>query len=121
MAKRSRGGVLTEEDELSAEPWYGVAPNDIFPETYSTFLLGDPTVRQYFMQHHADFFDPKLWQRHKDLLLKGELPDFFPYEPSLRFCNRFPARFADRQAPAAAQDTATPRPDGGGSDTARAA
>jgi len=84
----------TEEDELSAEPWYGVAPNDIFPETYSTFLLGDPTVRQYFLRHHADFFDPALWQRHKEFLLKGELPDFFPYDQSARFCVRYSERFA---------------------------
>jgi isocitrate dehydrogenase kinase/phosphatase len=84
----------TEEDELSAEPWYGVAPNDIFPETYSTFLLGDPTVRQYFLRHHADFFDPALWQKHKEFLLKGELPDFFPYDQSARFCVRYSERFA---------------------------
>ena len=111
----------TEEDELSAEPWYGVAPNDIFPETYSTFLLGDPTVRHYFMRHHADFFDPKLWQKHKDLLLKGELPDFFPYDDGVRFCNRFPARFAAAHDAGVAQDAAPASTDGGGSDAARAA
>lgn len=83
----------SEEDELSAEPWYAVGPHDIFPETYGTFLLGDPTVRRYFMHHHADFFDPALWQKHKELLLKGELPDFFPYDKSMRFCNRYPERF----------------------------
>jgi isocitrate dehydrogenase kinase/phosphatase len=83
----------TEEDELSAEPWYTVGPNDIFPETYGTFLLGDPTVRRHFLRHHADFFDPALWQKHKELLLRGELPDFFPYDQSVRFCNRYPHRF----------------------------
>ncbi|GLU32793.1 bifunctional isocitrate dehydrogenase kinase/phosphatase [Trinickia caryophylli] len=83
----------SDEDELSAEPWYAVGPNDIFPETYGTFLLGDPTVREYFMRHHADFFDPALWQKHKELLLKGELPDFFPYDQGVRFCNRYRERF----------------------------
>jgi isocitrate dehydrogenase kinase/phosphatase len=52
-------------------------------------------VRRSFMQHHADFFDPALWQRHKDHLLKGELPDVFPYDSSVRFCIRYPERFAD--------------------------
>ncbi|WP_244305813.1 bifunctional isocitrate dehydrogenase kinase/phosphatase [Paraburkholderia lacunae] len=84
-----------EEDEMSGEPWYSVGPHDIFPETYGTFLLGDPRVRHSFMQHHADFFDPALWQRHKDHLLKGELPDFFPYDNNARFCIRYPERFAD--------------------------
>jgi isocitrate dehydrogenase kinase/phosphatase len=110
----------TEEDELSAEPWYTVGPNDIFPETYSTFLLGDPTVRQYFLRHHADFFDPNLWQRHKEMLLKGELPDFFPYDRSVRFCNRFPARFAAAHAALGAPEEPSTRPVGG-SDAARAA
>ncbi|WP_118181764.1 bifunctional isocitrate dehydrogenase kinase/phosphatase [Paraburkholderia phosphatilytica] len=82
-----------EEDELSGEPWYAVGPHDIFPETYGTFLLGDPRVREYFMKHHADFFEPALWQSHKDHLLQGELPDFFPYDEAVRFCMRYPERF----------------------------
>ncbi|HEV3106576.1 MAG TPA: bifunctional isocitrate dehydrogenase kinase/phosphatase [Trinickia sp.] len=103
----------TEEDELSAEPWYAVAHNDIFPETYGTFLLGDPTVREHFMRHHADFFDPAFWQKHKELLLKGELPDFFPYDKSVRFCNRYPERFVEPDHPGGAT--------GGGKRAARAA
>ncbi|MXN79705.1 bifunctional isocitrate dehydrogenase kinase/phosphatase [Burkholderia sp. 4701] len=82
-----------EEDELSGEPWYSVGPHDIFPETYGPFLLGDPRVRDVFLKHHADFFEPALWQASKDKLLQGELPDFFPYDASLRFCVRYPERF----------------------------
>ncbi|AOK17923.1 bifunctional isocitrate dehydrogenase kinase/phosphatase [Burkholderia cepacia] len=82
-----------EEDELSGEPWYTVGPHDIFPETYGPFLLGDPRVRDVFMKHHADFFDPALWQASKDRLLQGELPDFYPYDASLRFSVRYPDRF----------------------------
>ncbi|WP_261536606.1 bifunctional isocitrate dehydrogenase kinase/phosphatase [Burkholderia multivorans] len=91
-----------EEDELSGEPWYTVGPHDIFPETYGPFLLGDPRVRAAFLKHHADFFDPALWQASKDKLLQGELPDFFPYDASLRFCARYPERFreTDERAPA---------------------
>ncbi|KVL33778.1 bifunctional isocitrate dehydrogenase kinase/phosphatase [Burkholderia territorii] len=85
-----------EEDELSGEPWYTVGPHDIFPETYGPFLLGDPRVRSVFMKHHADFFEPALWQESKDKLLQGELPDFFPYDASLRFSVRYPARFGAR-------------------------
>ncbi|MBY4868081.1 bifunctional isocitrate dehydrogenase kinase/phosphatase [Burkholderia sp. Bp9017] len=82
-----------EEDELSGEPWYTVGPHDIFPETYGPFLLGDPRVRSVFMKHHADFFEPALWQASKDKLLQGELPDFYPYDVSMRFRVRYPARF----------------------------
>ncbi|KQR79609.1 isocitrate dehydrogenase [Burkholderia sp. Leaf177] len=90
----------TEEEEMSGEPWYSVGPHDIFPETYGTFLLGDPRVRDVFMKHHADFFDPALWQKHKEQILNGELADFFPYERSVRFSVRYPERFLDG-APAA--------------------
>jgi isocitrate dehydrogenase kinase/phosphatase len=94
-----------EEDEMSGEPWYTVGAHDIFPETYGTFLLGDPRVRQSFIRHHADFFDPALWQRHKDHILKGELPDFYPYERGLRFRHRYPERFAADPASEVASDT----------------
>ncbi|MDR5730810.1 bifunctional isocitrate dehydrogenase kinase/phosphatase [Caballeronia sp. LZ025] len=90
-----------EEEELSGEPWYTVGPHDIFPETYGTFLLGDPRVREAFMRHHADFFDPALWQRHKEQLLQGELADFFPYDGAIRFCVRYPDRFEKASARAA--------------------
>ncbi|SAK52356.1 bifunctional isocitrate dehydrogenase kinase/phosphatase [Caballeronia pedi] len=88
-----------EEDELSGEPWYTVGPHDIFPETYGTFLLGDPRVREAFMRHHADFFDPALWQQHKEQLLRGELADFFPYDRDIRFCIRYPERFGESGRP----------------------
>ena len=93
----------TEEDEMAAEPWYSVGPHDIFPETFRTFLLGDPRVRHYFLRHHPDFFDPALWQLRKDQLSRGEIPDFYPYDSAIRFCVRYPERYVIRQPTAAAQ------------------
>jgi isocitrate dehydrogenase kinase/phosphatase len=109
-----------DEDELSGEPWYAVGPHDIFPETYGTFLLGDPRVRRAFMEQHADFFDPALWQRHKTRLLQGEVPDFFPYERGVRFCVRYPERFAQPEAPPLAGPDTKP-PDAPGAPAARIA
>ncbi|MFX1761341.1 bifunctional isocitrate dehydrogenase kinase/phosphatase [Paraburkholderia sp. A1RI-2L] len=86
-----------EEDELSSEPWYGVGPRDIFPETYRTFLLGDTRVRRYFLEHHADFFDPALWQQSQARLLAGEVPDCLPYDAAVRFRTRYPERFAPHE------------------------
>jgi len=83
-----------EEDEMSSEPWYAVGPHDIFPQTYDTFLLGDERVRRHFMRHHADFFDPGLWQTHKDRILKGETLEYFPYDGALRFVRRYAQQFA---------------------------
>ncbi|MCS6763671.1 MAG: bifunctional isocitrate dehydrogenase kinase/phosphatase [Candidatus Protistobacter heckmanni] len=78
-----------EEDELSGEPWYNMAPHDIFPETYRSFLLGDERMRKYFLMHHADFFDPAMWQAHKDKLMAGQVPDIYSYDPRLRFARRY--------------------------------
>ncbi|MGD8796228.1 MAG: bifunctional isocitrate dehydrogenase kinase/phosphatase, partial [Thiohalophilus sp.] len=40
------------EDELAAEPWYSVGPNDIFPEEFAIFLFTDPHHRALFRQLH---------------------------------------------------------------------
>ena len=80
-----------EEEEMSGEVWYTVRPHDIFPETFRTFLLGDARVGAAFLRHHADFFDPAMWQSHKDRLLAGHVHDFFAYHPAERFINRYGA------------------------------
>ena len=78
-----------EEEEMSGEVWYTVRPHDIFPETFRTFLLGDTRVRAAFLRHHADFFEPAMWQSHKDRLLAGHVHDFFAYHSSERFIHRY--------------------------------
>ena len=83
-----------EEEEMSGEPWYSVGRHDIFPETYRTFLLGDARVRAAFLRHHADFFDPAMWQSHKDRLLAGHVHDFYAYQASDRFIHRYGAAAA---------------------------
>ena len=74
-----------EEDEMSGEVWYSVAKNDVFPETFAPFLLGNDVVRHVFMQHHADLLDAAFWQSHKDRIKAGHVHDVFPYERERRF------------------------------------
>ena len=74
-----------EEEELSGEVWYPVARNDVFPETFGPFLLGDPRVREAFMRHHADLLEPDFWQQCKERIQRGEVIDFFPYGAHRRF------------------------------------
>ncbi len=84
-----------EEDELAAEPWYAVAPNDMFPQEWSKFLLIDPHVREAFAKHHRDLFEPEFWTATQKRIAAGQVEDVFPYPESLRFCNwRPPARAA---------------------------
>jgi isocitrate dehydrogenase kinase/phosphatase len=74
-----------EEEEMSGEVWYRVGPKDVFPETFGPFLLGNPTIREVFMKHHADLLDASFWQSHKERILAGHVHDVFPYEAAKRF------------------------------------
>ena len=74
-----------EEDEMSGEIWYHVGPRDVFPETFGPFLLGNPSVREVFMKHHADLLDAGFWQGHKEKINQGHVHDVFPYEADKRF------------------------------------
>ncbi|PJG57656.1 bifunctional isocitrate dehydrogenase kinase/phosphatase [Aeromonas cavernicola] len=73
------------EDELSAEPWYSVAPNDIFPEEFATFLLQKPMVRTVMMQSHKELFDASYWQGLQSNIKEGVFADVYPYRRKKRF------------------------------------
>jgi len=78
------------EAELSGEVWYPVGANDVFPEEFAPFLLGDPQVRDVFLRHHGELLRPEFWQECQRQIAAGEIVDFFPYPDSVRFCNRYP-------------------------------
>jgi isocitrate dehydrogenase kinase/phosphatase len=75
------------EAELDAEPWYGVAHSDVFPEEFASFLLADPRLDAAFRKHHAELLEPEFWQDCQRRIEAGEVVDFFPYPQSLRFGN----------------------------------
>ena len=73
------------EMEMSGEVWYPVHKGDVFPEEFAPFLLGEPDVRQVFMQHHHDLLTAEFWQGKKERLQQGLFDDFYPYPQSVRF------------------------------------
>ena len=79
------------EMEMSAEPWYSVAKNDVFPEEFATFLLGSPKVRAAFLKYHRDLLSARFWKNTQDKIRSGHVEDFFPYPETLRFCNALKA------------------------------
>jgi isocitrate dehydrogenase kinase/phosphatase len=82
----------TPEDEMSAEPWYPIGQNDVFPEEFAPFLLGDPRVRKVFLEHHAELLEADYWDGIRRRIAAGHIEDVFPYPESLRFRNRFARR-----------------------------
>ena len=78
----------TPEDEMASEPWYTVGPNDVFPEEFELFLLGQPKLRKPFMKYHAELLQADYWSAQQQRIQSGLLDDVFPYPEELRFRNR---------------------------------
>jgi len=76
------------EDELSGEPWYSVAPNDIFPEEFATFLLSDSRIREAFMKYHGDLLEPEFWWQKQENIKSEIYEHVFPYPETMRFPRR---------------------------------
>jgi isocitrate dehydrogenase kinase/phosphatase len=75
----------TPEDEMSAEPYWSVGPNDVFPEQFARFLVTDPAAREIFLERHADLMDPEFWSGKQARVRAGVHEDVFPYPEDVRF------------------------------------
>src|SRR5438067_6147436 len=69
----------TYEEEISAEPWFSVRVNDIFPEEFPRFLFFPPAAYDELMRRHADLFHPQFWRDTQATIRTGELPEVLPY------------------------------------------
>lgn len=67
-------------DEMSADPWFGVGEDDVFPEEFPRFLGLREELRDVFDDHHSDLFGVRFWQRAQDRVKGGEFIEIFPYE-----------------------------------------
>jgi len=78
------------EDEMSAEPWFFVAANDVFPEEFIRFLGLGPELEAVFRTYHAELLSWRWWARLRDKLERGESIEVLPYSPKTR-TTRLPA------------------------------
>ncbi len=72
------------DEEMSAEPWFGVGEDDVFPEEFTRFLGIRGELREAFDEHHADLFGVRFWTRMQERLEAGEVIEIFPYKRSRR-------------------------------------
>ena len=75
-------------EEMAAEPWYSVAPNDVFPEEFRYFLFGQAATKRLFAELHGDLFDPAYWRELQRAIRDGQVIDVFPYRRKKRFSAR---------------------------------
>ena len=78
------------EDEMAAEPWFYVDENDVFPEELKSFIEFSGSLREVFLEHHADLFEVDFWQQTQEMIRAGELPHIFPYARHCRIVLRPP-------------------------------
>lgn len=67
------------EDEFSAEPWYSVGPNDVFPEEFPRFLFVDVKQRKLFKELHGDLYKASYWKTLQEAIEAGKVIDVYPY------------------------------------------
>ena len=68
--------------------------NDVFPEEFATFLLGDPRCARRSCATTPSCSSRSSGRTCQRRIAAGEIVDFFPYPESLRFSNRHDGRSA---------------------------
>ncbi|MBI5030824.1 MAG: bifunctional isocitrate dehydrogenase kinase/phosphatase [Chloroflexi bacterium] len=74
----------SSDEEIASEAWFYVAPNDIFPEEFSTWLGLPSPWREVFTEYHGDLFTVNFWQSTQDRIKNGQVIHIFPYPPNKR-------------------------------------
>lgn len=84
----------TEEQAMSATPWYSVDVFDVFPEEFRLFFTGNPKARKAFEKYHSDLYHVDFWRNMQERIRQGNVEDIFPYRRKKRFTRDLPAQKA---------------------------
>lgn len=79
------------EDELSQEPWYSVASQDVFPEEFRHYLCADPAIARLFEEMHSELFCAGFWRQIQQRICEGHIEDVYAYRRRQRFSQRYGA------------------------------
>jgi isocitrate dehydrogenase kinase/phosphatase len=73
----------TEEEEMSATPWYSIGVDDVFPEEWVPFVVPSEPVelRDAFMSAHGELFSAAWWRGVQADLRAGRVHVRLPYAP----------------------------------------
>jgi isocitrate dehydrogenase kinase/phosphatase len=64
---------------MRGETWFYVADNDVFPETFLTFLAFDAAQREIFLKAHGELLTADFWRQVQRRLVEGEVLEVLPY------------------------------------------
>ncbi|WP_140726418.1 bifunctional isocitrate dehydrogenase kinase/phosphatase [Pseudomonas sp. Hp2] len=74
----------TYEEQMAAEPWFHVAPRDVFPERFPLFMGLPAAQLEAVRAVHAELFDPQWWRDLQARLREDDYPDTPPYADALK-------------------------------------
>lgn len=74
-----------EEDELSAEPWYSVGPDDVFPETFRYALCSDAATGALLLELHPEIFEARWWRAQQQRIAEGHVEEVIAWRQAQRF------------------------------------
>ena len=74
------------EEEMSAEPWFAVNDEDVFPETFINYLPFSGEQLDAFLAAHGELLRSPFWRQVQGRIQTGEFLEVMPYvrRPSLR-------------------------------------
>ena len=78
-----------EEDELCAEPWYSVGPDDVFPETFRYALCSEPATGALLQKRHPEIFEAGWWRAQQQRIAQGHIEDVMAWQHAQRFSIRY--------------------------------
>lgn len=81
--------VRYEEQELQAEPWYTVGPDDVFPETFRYALCSEPTSGKLLQALHPQLFEAGWWRAVQARIRAGHIEEVMAWRTTQRFCVRY--------------------------------
>ncbi len=70
----------TEEQEMSAEPWYPIGEHDVFPEEFKFFMFNNAEYDSIFASYYSHLLDARYWQEVQRNIAAGNIKDYYPYD-----------------------------------------
>lgn len=77
--------ALPKSDDPYALDTMSVAPNDVFPEQFEHFIVGKKRFKDMLKALHGDIMTPEYWRNVQQITARGEVQNFTPYNPAMRF------------------------------------
>jgi len=85
---RRKPKAQTHLEEMSAEAWFYVGPDDVFPEEFQVTMGVSDALMEAFVEAHGELFTAEYWTDVKTRIQEGAILPILPYPPRKRLPHR---------------------------------